>query len=147
MRRRMLLGLVCLVLAGSHATGTPTFVGPTVSAGYFFTLKVSPGTIVLGAYDMSAARHSPTRAAVVVRVQDGQGRPVDGVAVAFELEPAWSRSAVLSPAAAVTHGGIARTIFSAPQTTGRVRITARVDNTIARAALVVQSYEERPEME
>jgi hypothetical protein len=96
---------------------------------------------------MAAARYVPTTAAVVVRVQDGQGRPVDGVAVAFALEPAWSQSAVLAPAAAVTHGGIARTIFSAPQTTGRVRISARVDNTIARTALVVQSYEERPEME
>jgi hypothetical protein len=122
-------------------------VGPTASAGYFFSLKVSPRTIVLGAYDMSAARQVPTRAAVVVRVQDGQGRPVDGVEVAFELEPAWSGSAVLSPSTAVTHGGVARTIFSAPQTTGRVHIAARVDNTIARAALLVQIYEERPEME
>ena len=147
MGRRIILSLVCLVLAGTGTTGTPTLVGPTASAGYFFTLKVSPSTIVLGVYDMAAARYSPTRAAVVVRVQDGQGQPVDGVAVAFALEPAWSRSAVLSPSETVTHGGIARTIFSAPSTTGRVRITARVDNTTARTALIVQSYEERPEQE
>ena len=147
MRRRMLLSLVCLVLACTRTTGTPTLVGPTASAGYFFTLKVSPSTIVLGVYDSSAALHYPTEAAVIVRVQDGQGRPVDGVEVAFALEPAWSRSAVLSPATTVTHGGVARTIFSDPQTTGRVRITARVDNTTARTALVVESYEERPEME
>ena len=147
MRRRMILSLVCLMLAGTRTTGTLTLVGPTVSAGYFFTLQVSPATIVLGAYDMSAALRYPTKAAVVVRVQDGQGRPVDGVAVAFALEPTWSQSAVLSPSATVTHGGIARTIFSAPRTTGRVRITARVDNTTARTALVVQSYEERPEQE
>jgi hypothetical protein len=147
MRRRMFLSLVCLVLAGTPTTGTPTLVGPTASAGYFFTLKVSPATILLGVYDSSAALHYPTRASVVVRVQDGQGRPVDGVAVAFELEPAWSRSAALSPSETVTHGGVARTIFSAPRTTGRVRITARVDNTTARAALVVQSYEERPEQD
>ena len=140
MRRRMFLSLVCLVLAGTPTTGTPTLVGPTASAGYFFTLKVSPATILLGVYDSSAALHYPTRASVVVRVQDGQGRPVDGVAVAFELEPAWSSETV-------THGGVARTIFSAPRTTGRVRITARVDNTTARAALVVQSYEERPEQD
>ena len=147
MRRRMILGLVCLVLASTSTAGAPTFVGPTASAGYFFTLQVSPSTIVLGAFDASAAQHSPTRAAVVVRVQDGQGRPVDGVAVAFALEPAWAQSAVLSPAETVTYGGVARALFSAPSTTGRVRITARVDNTTARAALVVQSYEERPEMD
>jgi len=147
MGRRILLSLVCLVLAGTSTTGAPTLVGPTASAGYFFTLKVSPATIVLGVYDMSAALRYPTKAAVVVRVQDGQGRPVDGVAVAFALEPTWSQSAVLSPSETVTQGGVARTIFSAPQTTGRVRITARVDNTTARTALVVESYEERPEQE
>lgn len=82
-----------------------------------------------------------------MRVQDGRGRYVDGVAVAFELEPGWAQSAVLSPLQAVTRGGVVRAAFPAPQATGMVRITARVDNTIARTAIVVQSYEERPEID
>jgi hypothetical protein len=45
----------------------------------------------------------------------------------------------------VTRDGVARTIFSEPQTIGLVHITARVDNTAARTAIVVESYEERLE--
>lgn len=144
MFQRLLLGLLCLVLAGIGTACAPKLVGPTTASGYFFTLEVSTPAIWLGVPNSLAAVY-PTRAAVVVHVQDGQGRPVDGVAVAFEVEPIWAQSVVLSPPQTVTHNGVARTIFSQPQTTGRIRITARVDNTIARTAIVVESYEERLE--
>jgi hypothetical protein len=68
---------------------------------------------------------------------------VDGVPVAFELEPIWAHSATLSQLQAVTQHGVARAILSQPQTTGVVHITARVDNTTARTWITVQSYEER----
>jgi len=146
MRQRLLLNLWCLVFVCTSPACASQLVGPTASSGYFFTLQISHPTIVLGVYGLTAERY-PTGSEVIVRVQDGQGRPVDGVAVAFELEPSWAQSAVLSPLQAVTHGGVARATFSAPQATGRVRISARVDNTTARTAIVVQSYEERPEMD
>lgn len=145
--RCLMLGMLCLVLAGTNTVGAPKFIGPTPAAGYFFTLKVSTPTIWVGVHDLAAARVYPTRTEVVVRVQDGQGRPVDGVPVAFELEPTWAQSVVLAPPQTVTHGGVARTMFSQPRTTGRVHIIARVDNTTARTAITVQSYEERWEQQ
>ena len=131
------------MLACTSTACAPTFVGPTASSGYFFTLEVSTPIIWLGAYDLSATRSYATKAEVVVRVQDGQGRPVDGVGVAFELEPTWAQSIVLSPPQTMTRGGVARTLVSQPQTIGLVRLTARVDKTTAQTTIVVQSYEER----
>lgn len=147
MLQRIRLVLLCLVLAHTSLASAPQLVGPTASSGYFFTLKVSTSTVWIGVYTLTGIEHYPTRAEVVVRVQDGQGRPVDGVPVAFALEPTWAQSAMLSPPQTVTHGGVARSTFSAPQSSGLVRITARVDNTTARTALVVETYEERLEMD
>jgi hypothetical protein len=147
MYQRMMLGLLCLVLVGTGMACAPKLIGPTASAGAFFTFEVSTPVIILGAYDASAAEYSATRAALLVQVQDGQGRPVDGVPVVFELEPGWANRAVLSPTQTVTRGGLARSIFSQPQSTGVVRITARVDNTPAQTTLLVQSFEERLEQE
>ncbi len=144
MFQRLRLGLLCLVLAGTGTACAPKFVGPTTASGYFFTLEVSTPTIWLGVPNSLAGAY-PTRAAVVVHVRDGQGRPVNGMPVAFEVEPIWAQSVVLSPPQTVTRDGVARTIFSQPQTIGLVRITARVDNTTARTAIAVESYEERLE--
>lgn len=146
MRQRLILYLWCLMVVCTSPACASQLLGPTASAGYFFTLQVSNPTVVLGVYDLTAERY-PTGSEVIVRVRDGQGRPVDGVAVAFELEPRWAQSAVLSPLQTVTHGGVARATFSAPQAIGRVRISARVDHTTARTAIVVESYEERLEMD
>jgi hypothetical protein len=133
------LSLLCLVLASTCAACAPRFVGPTTPSGYSFTLEVFPSIIWLGAPGYAAGY--PTRAAVVVRVRNGQGQPVDGVPVIF-LEPLWAHSAVLAPLQAVTQHGMAHTILAQPQTTGVVHITARVDNTAARTWVTVQSYEE-----
>jgi hypothetical protein len=78
-----------------------------------------------------------------VRVQDAQGRAVDGVPVTFELEPEWARSATLAPSQTTTQGGIALAVFSEPRTSGVVRVMARVDNTTAQARLTVQTYSGR----
>ena len=135
------LSLLGLVLASACAACAPQLVGPTTPSGYFFTLEVFPSIIWLGVPSSAAASH-PTRAVVGVRVRNGQGQPVDGVPVVFELEPLWAHSAVLSPLQAVTQHGVARAIFAQPQTTGVVHITARVDNTTARTRITVQNYSE-----
>ena len=84
---------------------------------------------------MSEELPIPQVAEVIVRVQDAQGRAVDGVPVTFELEPVWARSAVLEPSQTTTRGGRARAVFSEPRTTGVVRIMAHVDHTTAQTRL------------
>ena len=135
MRQRLALILVCLVLACSSMACAPTLVGPTAS-GYAFSLQVSEPRIWIGVFDASDAPRFPTMSEVIVRVQDAQGQPVDGVPVTFEVEPGWARHASVSPAQAVTRGGIARTVFQA-ELIGVVRVMARVDNLTAQTRITI----------
>jgi hypothetical protein len=142
MARRMALVLLSLVLVLGGTACAPKLVGPTAGAGYVFSLQVSEATIWFGMMDSTAAARFPQTAEVIVRVQDAQGRAVDGVPVTFELEPGWARSATLAPSQTTTQGGIARTVFSEPRTNGVVRIIVRVDNTMAQTRLTVRHYQE-----
>ena len=111
-RLRLILlsvGLTC----GSLACATKP-VGPT-ALGYYFSVRASAISIFL-----------PETAEVLVRVQDSQGQPVDGVAVSFQVEPGWVQSASLTPPQALTQGGVARAAFQA-RTTGVARVIVRVD--------------------
>src|SRR5262245_30940785 len=139
MRRRLILSLLCLVLASTCVACAPKVVGPTTPSGYFFTLETSTPTIWLGVFSPSAPQYYVTRAEVVVLVQDGQGRPVDGVPVLFAVEPIWAQSIILFPLQTETRAGVARAILSEPKTTGLVSMTARVDNTTAHTHMVVQT--------
>jgi len=143
MAQRMALVLMSLVLALTVPACAPKLVGPTAGSGYVFSLQTYPTIIWVGQVDSALAAQFPQVAEVIVRVQDAQGRAVDGVPVTFELEPGWATSAVLAPSQTTTRGGIARAVFSAPQTSGIVRIMARVDNTTAQARLTVQTYQGR----
>ena len=142
MLRRISLVLVCLGLAGGGVACAPLRVGPTAGSGYVFSVQVSDSTVWLGPVHLAVAAQFPQVAAVLVTVQDTQGRPVDDVSVTFELEPGWARSAVLTPSETRTRGGRARALFSEPRTTGVVRIMVRVDGTTAQARLTVLSYPE-----
>ncbi len=142
MVRRIALVLVCLVLALGGAACAPKLVGPTAGSGYVFSLQVSNPIVWLGPVDSSVAAQFPQVSELIVRVQDAQGRPADGVPVTFEVETGWARSASISPSQTSTRGGIARAIFFEPQTTGVVRVMARVDNLTAEATVTVQTYEE-----
>lgn len=133
--------MMYLVLALGSMACAPTLVGPTAGSGYVFSLEVSEPLVWLGHVNPLGAGQFPQAAEIIVRVQDAQGRPVDGVPVTFELEPAWVGSASLAPSQISTRGGIARAGFFAPRTTGVVRIMARVDQTTAQATLTVKSYE------
>ena len=143
MVRRITLVLVCLGLTLGGAACAPPLVGPTASSGYVFSLQVSQAIIWVGQVDSAVAAQFPQVAEVIVRVQDTQGRAVEGVPVTFELEPEWARSATLAPSQTTTRGGIARAVFSEPKTSGVVRVMARVDNTTAQARLLVQTYQGR----
>jgi hypothetical protein len=121
----------------------PKLVGPTAGSGYVFSLQTYPTVIWVGQVDSALAAQFPQVAEVIVRVQDAQGRAVDGVPVTFELEPDWARSVTLAPSQTTTWGGIARAVFSEPKTSGVVRLMARVDNTTAQARLTIQPYQRK----
>jgi hypothetical protein len=144
MTRRMVLIVTGLFLALGDLACAPKLVGPTAGAGYVFSLQVFPTIIWVGQVEPSIAAQFPQVAEVIVRVQDAQGRVVDGVPVTFELEPAWARSMTLAPSQTTTRGGIARAVIAEPQTSGVVRIMARVDNTTAQTRITVQTYQGRP---
>ena len=140
MARRMALVLTCLVLTLGGTACAPKLVGPTPGAGYRFSLEVSNPIIWMGPGTLTSEARFPHAAELLVRVQDAQGRPVDGVSVTFEVEPGWARNIALAPSQTSTRGGIARAILSAPRTTGAVHVMARVDTMTAQARLTVQRY-------
>ncbi len=140
MARRMALVSTCLVLILGGTACAPKLVGPTPGAGYRFSLEVSDPIIWLGPDVLAGGVQFPQASELIVRVQDAQGRPVDGVPVTFEVEPGWARSIALAPSQTSTRGGIARAILSEPQTIGVVRVMARVDNVTAQATLTVDRY-------
>ena len=142
MVQHIILVLVCLGLACSGVACAPPRVGPTAGSGYVFSVQVSDSIVWLGPVDPAVAAQFPQVAAMIVSVQDTQGRPVDDVPVTFELEPGWATSAALAPSATRTRGGMARALFSEPRTTGVVRIMVRVDRTTAQVRLTVLSYPE-----
>ena len=76
-------------------------------------------------------------------MQDTQGHPVDSVPVTCEVEPGWVSSITLAPAQTRTRRGRAQAAVSDPQTTGIVRVLARVDQTTAQARLTVQTYQRK----
>ena len=140
MARHIALVLTCLVLMLGGTACAPKLVGPTPGAGYRFALEVSNPIIWMGPGLLIGGEHFPQATELIVRVQDAQGRPVDGVPVTFEVEPDWARSIALAPSQTSTRGGIARAIVSEPQTIGVVRVMARVDNVTAQATLTVERY-------
>jgi hypothetical protein len=144
MAQRLAWVLMSLILALAVPACAPKLVGPTAGSGYVFSLQTYPTLIWVGQVEPSVAAQFPQVAEVIVRVQDAQGRAVDGVPVTFELEPEWAGSATLAPSQTTTRGGIARAVFSEPRTSGIVRVMARVDNTTAQTRLTIQSYQGRP---
>ncbi len=142
MERRMALVFMGLVLALEVPACAPKLVGPTAGSGYVFSLQVSDPIIWLGPVPSTVAARFPKTAELIVRVQDAQGRPADGVPVTFDVEPEWVRSVSISPSQTSTRGGIARAVFFEPQTTGVVRVMAHVDTMTAQARITVQTYED-----
>ena len=140
MAQHMALVSMCLVLMLGGTACAPKLVGPTPGAGYRFSLEVSEPIIWMGAGIFGGGPQLPRTADLIVRVQDAQGRPVDGVPVMFEVEPGWARSLSLDPSQTSTRGGIARATLSEPLTTGVVHVMARVDNVTAQSRLTVQRY-------
>lgn len=139
MARGIALFVVGLVWVCGGVACAPPRVGPTPGMGYDFSLQVSPSIVRVGAVDMALAAYCSPAATVLVQVQDAQGHPAEGVPVTFALDPAWEHRAALAPANTQTRGGRAWARFFNPQTTGVVRVIARVDQAIAQTTLLVLS--------
>src|SRR5215510_5912005 len=141
MVRHMALVLMCLILTWGGTACAPQLVGPTPGAGYRFSLEVSEPTLWLVSGILAGDVQGLTQSTeLIVRVQDAQGHPVDGVPVTFEVEPSWAQSIALAPSHTTTRGGRARAVVSNPQTTGVMHILARVDNMTAQARLTVEKF-------
>ena len=123
MAYRRLLFLSVVLLMSSTACAPPR-IGPTAPSGYFFTLFIPP-TVFQG-----------EGAEILVRVQDAQGNPVDGVEVAFQVEPRWATDASFTPSRLLTRQGTAYTRFQSG-IIGIVGITAQVEQTIQTAKIYV----------
>jgi hypothetical protein len=127
MTRSLRVLLLCLGLAASPIACTPRLVGPTAPSGAFFSLRAVESTIWLRSPGALSLERFPRLAELLVRVQDAQGQPLDGVAVTFEVEPGWVQSATLTPSHTHTRQGMAQAVLE-PKTTGNIRVMARVDN-------------------
>lgn len=75
-------------------------------------------------------------AAVVVRVQNRQGLPIDGMLVVFQVDPPRAKYASIRPARARTEGGRVRAIVRS-DLVGQVQITVRVGVLTKRATITV----------
>jgi hypothetical protein len=138
MHRSLQLMLLNLLLLGSSLACTPKLVGPTVPSSYFFSVQPYDTMIWLLLPESPLAERLPRVATLVVRVQDTQGRPVDGATVVFAMEPAWAQSASITPPRAVTRDGMARAVLE-PQTTGAVRVMVHVENLTQQVTITVGS--------
>jgi hypothetical protein len=75
---------------------------------------------------------------IVLQVRNGQGEPLDGVPVAFQVDPTWSWEASVFPSRTMTQQGIARVQFRADRI-GVVDVMAGVGPITKRAAVGVVS--------
>lgn len=130
--------LLSLTLAWSSMACAPQLAGPTTPSHYVFSLHTSDSQIWLVFPQSPLAARLPRVAELVVRVQDEQGRPVDGVEVRFELEPGWQHSASVTPQQARTRDGMVRAILE-PQTTGVLRVRAHVENVTQESSIAVSN--------
>ena len=114
----------------------PKWVGPTAPSGYYGSLHASDTTIWLLLSGSTFGDSHPRAAEIIMSVQDGQGQPVNGVPVAFQVEPDWANDATVTPPHAITREGRARAVLEA-ETTGVVHVMARVENVTETVAITV----------
>ena len=134
MIRSMHVALLGLALVCGSIGCAPKLIGPTSPSGVFFSVRLLEPHIFL--VSSASVLGLPRVAEVIVHVQDAQGHPVDGISVEFQVEPAWRQSASLRPQHTITRGGIARAVLE-PSNMGVVRVTARVENSTQKVAIVV----------
>ena len=138
MTRYLSIAILGLALIWSvTACSAPKVVGPTPTKGYFVSLQVLDPSIYVVSHTLTSEQET-RRSRLVVRVQNAQGRPVDGVPVDFELAPNWVQYASVTPSHATTRNGMARAFFKA-EDIGPAPITVRVNGVTQEAIVVVEA--------
>ena len=127
------IGLCCMLLWISPACA-PKHTELLSEHGYRVSLDISDTLIYLN----PRRSNLPQAAALVVRVRDAQGQPVDGIPVRFSVEPSWTQNASLTPTETLTRNGDARAIFEA-NTIGVVQVMAQVDNVTHEARITIDT--------
>ncbi len=138
-RRYVQLIFLCLILLSGSIACAPKLKGPTAPSGYVFSLQAFPASVFRLSPNVGGEREQTERgmlSALVVQVQDGQGHPVNGVPVEFQVEPAWAQDVSLSPARVLTQGGKAEALFRS-HNIGVVSVMARVENTTGQVLIAV----------
>ena len=96
-----------------------------LSAGRYRVTLETPQTVFRG-----------QDASIVVHVQNGQGLPLDGIPVAFQVEPGRATYTSIQPAQTLTRAGRARVRLRA-ELVGQVQITVRVGLMTQQATIIV----------
>jgi hypothetical protein len=136
-----------MVTERAHVVGCHTGVCVAILVGLLGSASPAQPVLLGRAPTLPAARYRVTLeipqtifqwqdAPVVVRVQNEQGLPVDGLLVAFQVDPPRARYTSIQPARARTQGGRMRAIVRA-DLVGQVRITIRVGTLTKRATITV----------
>ena len=138
MTRYLSIALLGLALVwGVTACGAPKLVGPTPTQGYFVSVHVLDPSIYVVSNTLTSEQET-RKSTLLVRVQNAQGGPIDGVPVDFELAPNWVQYASITPSHATTRNGVARAFFEA-EDIGPARITVRVNGVTQEAIVVVET--------
>lgn len=135
MRRSMSLSLLGLACAVGAMASTSQRVGPTPAA-YSLSLRVADTAVCPPYPELAFDVAYPIAAELLLDVRNAQGQPVDGVPVAFQIDPAWVESTSISPQRAITRSGKVRVVL---QTTSVdiVRFVVRVDQTVQEIEIAV----------
>ena len=138
MLRYVRISLVCFVVLAMFLACAPKWVGPTEPSSYYCSFRTSDPTIWLMLSGSIFEDSYPRTAEIIVTVKDAQGRPVNGVAVTFQVEPDWVTDARVAPLHAVTQEGKALAVLEA-ETIGVVHVMASVENMTETIAVTVSS--------
>jgi hypothetical protein len=148
MMRRLQFTFLCLLLAcSSLAYAREQSTKGTSDEGYSYTVQVPNDTLyvyptVKPAPGSDVAERYPASTPVTVRVADAQGNPVNGVFVAFKVEPNSMLKGMLtiSPQDATTKDGEVRATIqpSDSATTGEGHVIVQVGNKTKEILLTLQ---------
>jgi hypothetical protein len=142
MVRYFLLTLLTLTLLCGGIGCAPKQVGPTAPSGYVFSFSAFPPSITSASSfstteDLPGSRRQRS-AELLVRIEDGQGRPSDGIPVVFQVDPAWVAAAEVVPSRVLSQGGRAQARFRSGLV-GIVPVVARVEDTTEQITIAVSA--------
>jgi hypothetical protein len=131
------IALLCMLIVSAGLGCAPALQGPTTPSGYLFRLQSSATQLWLERTPDSLIY--PSVAALVVEVQDAQGKRIDDVPVSFQVSDHDGRQdTLISPAQSITSHGIATALFQ-PTSIGVYFVAAQVEQASQKVVIYVNS--------